>query len=103
MEIAIRKCPRCDELVTENSANCGICGSSTDAKAVVAALNGNAIAKFLVADVFVLPGILLTVLESNVQSNWWLLLATPGLALYVWAAIDIAKSKRIERQISETQ
>lgn len=67
------------------------------AKAEMAALNGNAIAKFLIADVFVLPGVLLTVLESKAQSPYWLLIAIPGVALYVSAFLDVRKARRLER------
>ncbi len=66
-------------------------------KAEVAALNGNAIAKFLIADVFVLPGVLLTVLESNAQSPYWLLMAIPGAMLYVSAFFDVRRARRLER------
>lgn len=70
------------------------------AKAEVASLNGNAIAKFLIADVFVLPGILLTVLESKAQSPYWLLIAIPGAVLYVSAFFDVRNARRLERSIN---
>lgn len=61
-------------------------------------LTGTGVAKFMVGDAFVIPAILLTVLEGSAQSTLWLLMLIPGLTLFAWGMADIVRSRAITRE-----
>lgn len=86
-------CPKCAAPNLENAAYCRACGHQLVNGPDATTLNGRAIAKFIIADAFVIPAVLLIALESSVQSVLWILLAVPGLLLYTWAAVDLVRSR----------
>ena len=94
-------CPKCAEPNLENAVYCRGCGFQIKVDASPATLNGHAIAKFIIGDAFVLPAILLMVLESSIQSTLWILLAVPALLLYTWAAVDLVKAHAVKRKKKE--
>jgi uncharacterized protein (DUF983 family) len=94
-------CQKCAAPNLENAVYCRSCGFQIGGPDP-SKLNGYAIAKFLVGDVFVLPAVLLVALESSVQSMLWVLLAVPGLILYTWAIVDLVNVRAAKRQRKET-
>ena len=53
----------------------------------------NSLAKFIVGDIFVIPAVILSTIDTAMQSPWWLLLVIPGAALYVSALIDLVRTR----------
>ena len=97
----IKFCSNCGTPNDGEPRFCRSCGFQIVQQTDPATLNGHAIAKFIIGDAFVLPAVLLTVLESSVQSVLWILLAVPGLLLYTWAAVDLVKARAIKRNSTE--
>ena len=94
-------CQKCASPNLDNAVYCRSCGFQIVRETDPSTLNGHAIAKFIIGDAFFLPAVLLTVLESSVQSVLWILLAVPGLLLYTWAAVDLVKARAIKRNSTE--
>jgi len=66
-------------------------------------LTGNGVASFFIGDGFFFSGILLSVLESSVQSWLWLLLLIPAFSFFGKGFSDVWQGRQIRRRLKQNE